>query len=187
MTIQSLAEFKQTFTCDPVEVRLEGDGYQSFDCYLKPMTSRDRDAYEASVAGIDGKRDLDNLRARLVAKCLCDENGALLCTAAKHENILRDPRLRVRFMLALKMGMPVSRLVKEMTAAEEMHWFAFYNISPWGEEREDIRNAGILQMIHNVNAKVSKKLDKFLLFKDPWRRHEGVDADILSVFKGMKK
>jgi len=41
----------------------------------KPLTSRDRDNFEASVVGIDGQRDLHNLRARLVAKCLCDEDG----------------------------------------------------------------------------------------------------------------
>jgi hypothetical protein len=89
-------------------------------------------------------------------------------------------------MLAMKMGMPVSRLVREMTAAEETYWLAFYNLSPWGEERDDIRTAGILQMIHNVHSKVSKKLEHFMLFKDPWRRHEGVEADIMKVFKGRK-
>jgi hypothetical protein len=88
MPIQSLAEFRQTFICEPVKVELTGEGYPPFECYLKPMTSRDRDAYEASVAGIDGKRDLDNLRARLVAKCLCDESGDLICKNAKHEGIL---------------------------------------------------------------------------------------------------
>jgi hypothetical protein len=97
MPIQSIAEFRQAFACDPVEVKLDGDGYDAFECYLKPMTSRDRDAYEASVAGIDGKRDLDNLRARLVAKCLCDESGVLMCKNQKHEHILGDlPSIVIR-------------------------------------------------------------------------------------------
>ena len=76
MAIQSLKEFQQNFAAKPVEVELPQfakDG--AFSIFLKPLSSRDRDNFEASVVGIDGQRDLHNLRARLVALCWVDEDG----------------------------------------------------------------------------------------------------------------
>ena len=73
---QTLEQFRSNFGCKPVEVKLPQfakDG--AFSIFLKPLTSRDRDNFEASVVGVNGERDLHNLRARLVAKCLCDETG----------------------------------------------------------------------------------------------------------------
>lgn len=76
MALQSLAEFQSTFTCVPVEVEIKIKGMDAFTVYLKPLTSAQRDAFEASVVGKEGKdRDLRNLRARLVADCLVDETG----------------------------------------------------------------------------------------------------------------
>ena len=76
MALQSLSEFQSTFSCNPVEVDIEIKGMDAFSVFLKPLTSAERDAFEASVVGADGKnRDLRNLRARLVADCLVDENG----------------------------------------------------------------------------------------------------------------
>lgn len=76
MAFQTLAEFSANFGSDPVEVDLPQfakDG--AFSIFLKPLSSKDRDNFEASVVGMNGERDLQNLRARLVAKCLCDEKG----------------------------------------------------------------------------------------------------------------
>jgi len=46
---------------------------------VKALTGRERDAFEASIAGErSGKRvklDLENLRARFVAACVVDEKG----------------------------------------------------------------------------------------------------------------
>ena len=76
MAIQSLAEFQQTFKCEPVEVEVEVSGMDKpMQVFLKPLTSAQRDAFEASVVGVDGKRDLSNLRAKLVANCLVTEKG----------------------------------------------------------------------------------------------------------------
>lgn len=77
MAIQSLEQFRSNFGSRPVEVELpqfakEGE---SFSVFLRPLKSRDRDNFEASIVGVDGKRDLHNLRARLVALCWCDEEG----------------------------------------------------------------------------------------------------------------
>jgi len=76
MAIQSLAEFQTTFKCEPVKVKLLVPGMDAdTEVFLKPLTSAQRDAFEASVVGVDGNRDLSNLRARLVANCLVDEKG----------------------------------------------------------------------------------------------------------------
>lgn len=46
---------------------------------LRSMSGTERDGFEASVAnGPKGKRNLTNLRARLVALCAVDENGRRL-------------------------------------------------------------------------------------------------------------
>ena len=75
MTIQSLEQFQSTFAAKPVEIKLEQFGKDAV-FYLKPLISSDRDNFEASVVGQgDGKRNLLNLRARLVALCWCDKSG----------------------------------------------------------------------------------------------------------------
>ena len=74
--IQSLAEFQTTFAPKPVEVEVKVPGKDAcVTVYLKPLTSAQRDRFEASVVGVDGKRDLSNLRARLVSDCLVTETG----------------------------------------------------------------------------------------------------------------
>ena len=50
---------------------------------VRGLTGTERDSFESSL--IDAKRDamkLDNVRAKLVAKCAVDENGARLFTDA---------------------------------------------------------------------------------------------------------
>ena len=81
-TIQSLAEFQSTFKTDPVEVEVHVPGTDAaYSVFLKPLTSAQRDKFEASVVGVDGKRDLSNLRARLVCDCLVDESGKAIGNA----------------------------------------------------------------------------------------------------------
>jgi len=74
MTIQSLEQFQSTFASEPVEITLKDFGKEAV-FYIKPLASVDRDNYEASIVGLDGKRNLLNLRARLVALCWCNEKG----------------------------------------------------------------------------------------------------------------
>lgn len=74
----------------PVEVPQWGT-----TAYIRVMSGTERDAYEASITGTrvtvargrnaEQQRTLNltNIRARLVARCLCDENGALLYDASK--------------------------------------------------------------------------------------------------------
>jgi hypothetical protein len=59
---------------DAADVAIEGAA-------SKPLTSAQRDHFEASVVGVDGKRDLSNLRARLVADCLVTADSKPVGTA----------------------------------------------------------------------------------------------------------
>ena len=51
--------------------------------WIRVMSSADRDAWEASLmpANGSGRPNMKNIRARLVARCACDEAGALLFAA----------------------------------------------------------------------------------------------------------
>ena len=62
--------------------------------FLKPLSSEDRDFYEASIVGDKGQRNLLNVRARLLAKCWCFEDGSIVGPAKEvgswRANILSD-------------------------------------------------------------------------------------------------
>ena len=46
------------------------------DVYVRTMNGTDRDAFEASLIGKEGR--LENVRARLVSLAVCDESGSRL-------------------------------------------------------------------------------------------------------------
>lgn len=81
MAIQSLEDFQATFGMDPVEVEIPGK--EPFSVLLKPLSATARDEFEASVVGVKGKSNLENLRARLVEKCWVDDKGKPIGTAAQ--------------------------------------------------------------------------------------------------------
>jgi len=64
--------------------------------------------------------------------------------------------------------MTVAQLSRELTAAEEAHWFALYRADPWGEQRGDMRSALLAQILFNTNAPrgKGKKLQDFMLFAE---------------------
>ena len=88
-SIQTLEQFQTTFGSKPVEVKLDKFGKDAV-FYLKPLTSADRDNFEASVVGVDGKRNLINLRARLVALCWCDKDGKPIGSSKDIGNLRAD-------------------------------------------------------------------------------------------------
>lgn len=50
------------------------------------------------------------------------------------------------------MGLPdVDQMLSELTAGQVMEWWAFYELSPWGEDRADLRAGIITAMIANCN------------------------------------
>ena len=71
------------------------------------------------------------------------------------------------------MGLPFSQ-VAAMSAAEISLYQAYYRISPWGEERADLRNAMQMQQtaeMHRDRKKHSQpfKLSDFMPF---WKKRE---------------
>jgi len=53
--------------------------------YVRPLTGAERDSYEASQYTMQGdklERHLENLRARLLVRAICDESGKRLFTDA---------------------------------------------------------------------------------------------------------
>ena len=88
--IQTLEQFQKTFGVEPVEITLEEFGKDATTFFLKPLKSADRDNFEASVVGIDGNRNLLNLRARLVSLAWCDADGKPIGSAKQIGELRSD-------------------------------------------------------------------------------------------------
>ncbi len=65
-------------------------------------------------------------------------------------------------------------LLAELTSAELAGWAAYYEVDPWGRERQDMMLAQIAALIYNVNRKkdaparaVKDFMPKFAPPKDP--------------------
>lgn len=105
MASQTLDKFRAVFSTDPVRVEYEEfakDGSftetdikalkdEGLDAiYLKPLTSAQRADLEASIAGLEGKKDAHNLYARFVAPCWCEADGKNLGTAQQIGQLRAD-------------------------------------------------------------------------------------------------
>ena len=66
-------------------------GTKTSGVYVRGMTGRERDSYEGKVAGLEsgqtGKMNYVNMRASLVALCVCDESGSRLFTEEQVESL----------------------------------------------------------------------------------------------------
>ncbi len=68
MAIQSLQDFQASYGMDPVEVEIQFGKDAAFSILLKPLSAKDRDSFEASVVGVKGKTNLENLRKLAVTE-----------------------------------------------------------------------------------------------------------------------
>jgi hypothetical protein len=61
----------------------------------------------------------------------------------------------------------VDGMLRCITAKQFFEWEAYDALEPFTEEREDYRNAAIIQMIHNTQVKKEhqKTLGEFVVFK----------------------
>lgn len=50
------------------------------DVFLKGMSGAERDAFESSIMGRDGKMSTENIRAKLLVKTIVDEKGERIFT-----------------------------------------------------------------------------------------------------------
>ena len=83
MAIHNLQDLQTSYGMEAVAVEIQfgRDAAFSIECFLRPLSSSQRDRFEASVVGEKGKRNLANLRARLVADCWVNEDGEKIGTA----------------------------------------------------------------------------------------------------------
>ena len=59
-----------------VEVELNGDGEWGGSVMIRVMSGSERDRFESDFVG--GNKTVENVRAKLVAKCVCDADGVRL-------------------------------------------------------------------------------------------------------------
>jgi hypothetical protein len=60
------------------------------EVYISTMTAADRDSYELSVANMQNgkmKTNMQNIRAKLVARCLVDEDGKRIFPESKVDDL----------------------------------------------------------------------------------------------------
>lgn len=89
---------------------------------------------------------------------------------------------KFRFRLALALKMTVAELESRMTEGEFNEWAKYYSLEPFGEERADLRNALLCEVIARCNGAKGVKLTDFLLF------HEEIKDDLdTRMIKAMLK
>jgi hypothetical protein len=67
--------------------------------------------------------------------------------------------------LGLALGMTLGQLKYWMTNQEYRSWRAYYKLEPFGWQDREYRTAAIVAMLHNVNAKYTRKVGYFM--RDP--------------------
>lgn len=72
--------------------KLKIEAVEAFDTivYVQELTGKERDAFEASLSSIKGKNitmTMDNVRAKLVIRSLCDEDGLRVFEDADLESV----------------------------------------------------------------------------------------------------
>jgi len=97
MSIKTYEEVLSMFPLTPAEVEIQVRDNPTFNILLKPLTSAERDAFEASVVGVKGKTELLNLRARLVQKCWVTPEGKPVRSAQDMGNEARSDLAVVLF------------------------------------------------------------------------------------------
>lgn len=68
-------------------------------------------------------------------------------------------------------------MLREMTAAQLMDWFAYYAVEPWGEERADLRIGILSAMVANAFGAKAKPEDFLLADRMP-KPKQDVKADM---------
>ena len=63
-----------------IEIDLSGEGEWGGSVMVRVMSGTERDRFESDF--VNGNKTVDNVRAKLVAKCICDDGGNRLFTEA---------------------------------------------------------------------------------------------------------
>ena len=85
----------------------------------------------------------------------------------------------------------MSELLSQISSHELSEWMAFERVFPFGEIREDLRNALVAMNIAAPNTKHKLKVDDFLLFKmldKGYEVQENKDIErLIMCIPGIKK
>lgn len=82
--ILTRSQFFSTLANKPVRA-VEVEGYGRF--YLRHMTAKEKDAFDIATNPTGKKKDLENIRARLLVRCLADETGNRLLSDGDVEQL----------------------------------------------------------------------------------------------------
>lgn len=83
------------------------------------------------------------------------------------------------FRLALALGMSVKRAQAEIDSAEFAEWWAYYDIEPFGQERDNLHAAMIASVAANAAGAKTKITDFMLKIKEAVVRQ--TPAQIMAV------
>jgi len=94
----------------------------------------------------------------------------------------------------LALGRTVRELEITITENELVEWMAFYQIDPFGEWREDLRNAQLCALLAEINRDRKKKsspykIADFMLFMPPKKKQsaEELKAALMQLVKSKKE
>lgn len=82
------------------------------EVYVQTMSGKARDLWEASIVTSTGKPNLEDMRAKLAAACIVDENGGTLFTEAD------IPALSRKSAAALDRVVKVAQVLNRLSGAD---------------------------------------------------------------------
>ena len=68
------------------------------------------------------------------------------------EKLRERPELKFKFRLALALGRTVAELEETISSDELTQWIAFYNMEPFGSERDNIHAGIIASTLANIHG-----------------------------------
>lgn len=75
-------------------------------------------------------------------------------------------------------------MLEEMSAKEFQKWQQFYRVEPFGQMRDEYRNALLVSTLANIHAAKGKKyrLEDFVLFSDK-KKSDGMTREDVEAFR----
>lgn len=86
--------------------------------------------------------------------------------------------------MALALGRTVEELLATTSQRELNEWAVFYGLDPWGDQRGDMRNALLCQMV-SAACGGKAKLSDFMLFDRPRRKRRQTPEQMYAVARAF--
>lgn len=84
---------------------------------------------------------------------------------------------RFIFRLALALGRTVAELERSLTSAELTEWAGYHMLEPFGQQRADDGQRGVMALLYNANRAAKSKALEPSEFMPAWRPPEKRAAD----------